>query len=222
LTASDCLSVIPGKMQDVPSMSTALGPAEVFTLFFVTLGPIKLLMPFAKRTRDVPPAAQRQIAVRAFIIATIVIAVGGLIGQRTLEKWHISVPALVVAAGIILFVVALKQVLLQYDPPGSDVDPLPASPMAAAIRLVFPLVITPYGIAAVIMLLAESGDAARTTMILGILVGVMVLDLLAMLFARKLLVGPVVLVLQLLATVLAVLQVALAVQFMLMGWRAIS
>jgi hypothetical protein len=27
-----------------------IGPAEIFTIFFVTLGPLKLLGPFAQRT----------------------------------------------------------------------------------------------------------------------------------------------------------------------------
>jgi multiple antibiotic resistance protein len=84
------------------------------------------------------------------------------------------------------------------------------------------MLLTPYGIAAVIALLASSPDSARTAMIVGFVFVVMLLNLLAMLFARRILVGPMVIVLQVLGAVLAVLQVALAVQIILMGLRSLG
>lgn len=89
--------------------------------------------------------------------------------------------------------------------------------MAAALRVAFPVVVTPYGIAAVIALLVNSHDAARTAGILAILVGVMVLNLLAMLYVRRIMGGVIVLALQIVGAVLGVLQVALAVQIILRG-----
>ena len=53
-----------------------LGPAEIFTIFFVTLGPLKILGPFAQRTRDLDDATMRKVALWAFLIATIAIVVG--------------------------------------------------------------------------------------------------------------------------------------------------
>jgi multiple antibiotic resistance protein len=78
-------------------------------------------------------------------------------------------------------------------------------------------VVTPYGIALVISLLAASGGGARTVTILGILVLVMLLNLLAMVYAKQIMAGPMVLVLQVFGAVLAVLQVALATEFILWG-----
>ena len=89
--------------------------------------------------------------------------------------------------------------------------------MAAALRLAFPTVVTPYGIAAVIALLVNSPDAARTASILAILIGVMVLNLLAMLYVRRIMGGVTVMALQIFGAVLGVLQVALAVQMILRG-----
>jgi multiple antibiotic resistance protein len=89
--------------------------------------------------------------------------------------------------------------------------------MAAALRVAFPTVVTPYGIAALIALLVNSPDAARTAAILAILIGVMVANLLAMLYARRIMGGVTVLVLQIVGAVLGVLQVALAVQMILRG-----
>ena len=207
-------------MQDVSAISTALPPSEILTLFVVTLGPIKILAPYAQRTRHLSTGAQRQVAIRAFVIATAAILAGALFGQSTLTRWHIPTPVLMTTAGIVLFAVALRQVLHQYDSTDPMADPLPPSPTTAAMRVVFPLVLTPYGIAAAIVLLAESTSAGRTGMILGLLVAVMGLNLAAMLAAPRILTDFVVLVLQILGSVLAVLQVALAINFMLIGWRA--
>jgi multiple antibiotic resistance protein len=70
-------------------------------------------------------------------------------------------------------------------------------------------------IAALIVLLANSHDAARTASILAILIGVMVLNLLAMLYARRMMGGATAMILQVLGAVLGVLQVALAVEMLL-------
>jgi small neutral amino acid transporter SnatA (MarC family) len=200
-----------------------VGSAEMFIFFFVMLGPLKVLGPFAQRTRGIDDATTRQIAWWTFVVATIAAVAGGLLGSRVLIKWQVSIPALTVTAGIIFFLVALRHLLEQYEPPHAVThESLPPSPIAAACQLVFPIVLTPYGIAAVIALLASSGDVTRTATILILLVAVMILNLLAMWFAKRILIGFTVLVLQVLGAVLAVLQVALAVQVILTGLRSLG
>lgn len=80
----------------------------------------------------------------------------------------------------------------------------------------FPTIITPYGTAALILLLAASGDRSRDLAILGMFFVVMVLDLLALLYARPILkhAAP---ALAVLGSVLGVLQVALAIQMLLLA-----
>jgi small neutral amino acid transporter SnatA (MarC family) len=108
-----------------------IDPSAIFTGFFVTLGPLKTLGPFAQRTRDVSPSVVRQIAFWAFIVATIGSVGGGLIGRALLTKWHVSLPALMLTGGIVFFMVALRQLLEQYEPPRlpAPLEPLPASPL---------------------------------------------------------------------------------------------
>ena len=194
------------------------GPAEIFTFFFVTLGPLKVLGPFVERTRGLDQATTRQIALRAFAIGTIAAFAGGLVGSAMLGPWDVSIAAMALTGGVVFFLVALRQLLQGYEPvPAAPPEPLPPSPTTAAVRLVFPTVVTPYGIALVIILLAASGGGARTVTILGILVLVMLLNLVAMVYAKRILAGPMVLVLQVFGAVLAVLQGALAVEFILWG-----
>ncbi|HUO88756.1 MAG TPA: MarC family protein [Rhizomicrobium sp.] len=199
------------------------GPAEIFTLLFVTLGPLKILGPFMQCTREVTAPTLRRIALWAFTIATMSIVVGALLGTALMENWHVSLPALTLSAGIIFFLVALRQLMAQYQPPEPLVtsETLPQAPVVAASRLVFPIVLTPYGVAVVIALLARSDSSERTGTILAILLGIMVIDLAAMWFVRRILTGFIPLVLQVVGAVLAVLQVALSVEFILLGLRAL-
>jgi multiple antibiotic resistance protein len=204
-------------MKNFPDVSHMLGLWQVFILVFVTLGPIKLFGPFMQLTHDVDEARTKQIAMRAFVLGVIAVAVGGFVGKLLVENWQISIAALTLAGGVIFILVGLSVVLQQYQPPLPAPAPLPEAPMAAALRITFPLVATPYGIAAVIALLVNSPDTARTGAIFAILIAVMALNLLSMLYARRIMAGPTILALQIFGAVLGVLQVALAVQFILRG-----
>jgi multiple antibiotic resistance protein len=199
-----------------------LGPAEIFTIFFITLGPLKILGPFVQRTHGLDDATVRQIAVRAFLIATISAIAGGFLGAALLANWRISIGAMIIAGGIVFLLVGLRQLLEQYEPPhapDANIPALPASPTSAALKLLFPIVLTPFGIAAVIVLLALSTESGRTAIIIGMVVVVMLLNLIAMLFARRILVGVTIVILQILGAVLGILQAGLAVQIILRGLR---
>lgn len=195
--------------------SSVLGTGAVFTLLVVTLGPIKILAPFIQQTVDRDVHVLRQIAIRAFLFSIAAVLVSGLAGVSMLSKWHVSVPSLELAGGLIFLIVGLRIVLEQYQPVHASQPPLPESPTAAALRLTFPTVVTPYGIAAVMVLLAKSTDASRTMTIVGILLGVMALNLLIMLSARKIMGSVTLMVLRIVGAVLGVLQVALAVEMLL-------
>jgi multiple antibiotic resistance protein len=206
-------------MQGAPDAAGLVGYGAIFTLFFVTLGPLKVLGPFVQLTHDADEPTMRRIAVRAFVLALIAVVGGGFAGRALLENWSISASAMLLSGGIIFALVGLGLVLEQYQPAHPPSPPLPAAPMAAAMRITFPIVVTPYGIAALIVVLANSRDAERTGGILAILLAVMVLNLLAMLYARRIMGGVTVMVLQILGAVLGVLQVALAVEMILRALR---
>lgn len=193
-----------------------LGLPEVFTFLFVMLGPLKLIGPFATQMRLAEPAARRALAIKSTVIATVALLLGGFAGRGLLAKWQISPAVLLLTAGLVFLLVALRMVLAQYDPDeakslGSD-QPTP-------FRFAFPTIVTPYGMAAFILLLTYSQDPRRTVAIVLLLLWLMVLNLLAMLFARPILKALGV-PLALLGAVLGVLQVALAIQLMLFGLKA--
>lgn len=202
-------------LQVAPDAGYALSIGAVFTLLFITLGPIKILGPFAQYTHDADEKVVRQISIRCFLFSLAAVLVSAFGGVSLLEKWHISIAALELAGGLIFLIIGLRIVLEQYLPPHPAAPPLPESPTAAALRLAFPTVVTPYGISAVMVLLARSSDRARSTQIIGVLIGVMALNLIAMLVARKIMGGITLMVLRIVGAVLGVLQVALATEMIL-------
>ena len=192
-----------------------MGQGEIFALFVVTLGPFKLLAPFAAQTQNLEPAMLRSVALRAFLLSLVVLGAGGYAGRELAAFWTISRPALLIATGIIFFLVALNLVLEQYEPPQSPQRALPAEPMAAALQLTFPTLVPPYGVAARIARRAPTRAVFREGMIFGAVFAVMLLNLGAMLVARRVMQGAALLAFRLLAAVLGVLQVALAVEIIL-------
>ena len=198
----------------VPAASTQLGLAQIFTLFFLMIGPLKLIGPFARATQEMSGPERNRFALQAITISTLAVLVGGFLGVQLIAKWNVTLQALTLAAGLVFLLVALRMVLHQYEPPAPP--PEPAS-KPNSLQFSFPNVVTPYGIAAVIVVMMIAGD--RLGMIVGLILAVMVLDLLAMLFARPIL-GALGLPLQVLGAVLGIAQVALAIQIILNALRA--
>ncbi len=193
---------------------------EIFTFLFIMLGPVKLLAPFAKLTATSDKGERRSLALRGTLIATLTVLAASFIGQAMLVKWSVSPGALAIAGGILFFLVALSLVLDPYTEhaPAQGAPGAPDS-MRALVRQLVPRIVTPYGIAAVILLLTLMPE--RTVTIVAILIGIMILDLVAMLFARKIL-AVVAFPLQIVGTVMGVLQVALSVQMVLYGIRLVA
>jgi len=204
---------------DAPSL---VSYGQLFTLLFVTLGPLKIVGPFAHLTREADETRVRQIAVRSFLIALGAAVVGGFAGRALITSWSIPVSAVLLAGGIIFLLIGLKVMLEQYQPAHAPPPSLPPEQMAAAMRITFPIVVTPYGIAALIVVLANSPNVERTAAILLILLGVMVLNLLAMAYARRIMGGVTVMILQIVGAVLGVLQVALAIEMIFLALRQMN
>lgn len=205
--AAGTYDVLQGAAND--PVAYLLTPANIILLFFIVLGPAKLLMPFHLATREMEPRELRATAVKIAAISSTTLLIAGLIGGAMMRQWRISIPVMEFAGGLIFLLIALKLVLAQY---GEQLPPPAAGSGSHVMHLVFPGVVTPYGIAALIALMALSGGVQRSAVVLGAMLAVMALNLLAMLFVRTILhrIGP--MPLHILAAILAVQQVALALQ----------
>jgi multiple antibiotic resistance protein len=191
----------------------------VFTAFMVMLGPVKVIGPFARLTTGMSEGEARKIAGMALAFSCAGGVVAAVFGQNVLASWSISLAALHLAAGLVLLLVALKAVLAQYEP--APAQPSATTPSNFVLTpLTFPTILTPHGIAIFILLLAVTRDTVRDGYIIAIFFGVMLLNWLAMWFARAI-IRRGGLVLLLMDTVFAVLQVALGIQISIEALRTL-
>ena len=112
-----------------PLRQFALG--QVFALLFLMLGPFKIIGPFFKVTRGADARLTRQIAVWATIFSALALLIAGFLGESILSNYGIPLPILALAGGIILFLVALKNVLEQFETAEPRTDDVAVPPAAA-------------------------------------------------------------------------------------------
>ena len=91
-------------------------PIEIFTLIFVTMGPIKPLVTFAEKTSGLEPALRRRIAVKAVTVATIVGLLFIFFGNELMQVFKFSATAMSLAGGLILLIYAIKSILKEPKP----------------------------------------------------------------------------------------------------------
>jgi multiple antibiotic resistance protein len=196
--------------------------AHVFTFLFLMLGPFKIIGPFARLTQGADAATTRRIALWATVFSSLALAFAAVLGERMLGSYGIPLPVLALAAGIILFIVALLGVVQQFKAHGEDDDapvPMPAMKLALT-QLAFPTIVTPYGIAALVVFMALSADAKGRLTIGALLLAIMLMNLGVMLVTKRIL--PVLgLLLPILGAALGVVQVALGLQIIQNSLRAL-
>ena len=196
--------------------------AEVFILLFVTLGPpLKVPALYLQATSAMPEGDARLLAARAFAFATVTALAGGVVGRFMMNAWHISVPAMMLAAGSVFLLVSLRGLLAQYSESAPVVDTT-KSRNHTAYKIAVPMLLPPYGMAAIIVLLANSADTTRSLWICVLLAGIMVLNFLAMFFARQIMrtIGPI--PLQIFGVIIGIMTMALSIQIIIKALRQLG
>jgi multiple antibiotic resistance protein len=203
---------------DAATVQPNIGARKIFVLLFLMLGPIKILAPFVDMTEGTDAVFRRHLAARAVLFSAAALALAGLIGRNILSNFEIPIPVLALTGGLVLFLVALQTVMQQYSGPAlRRAERAPPKLSLAVSPLAYPIVVTPYGIAAIIVFVALAGDdGVLKATIAGVVLGILLLDWLAMLYAHAILkwAGA---VLQVTAVVLGVTQIALGLQVIIMS-----
>lgn len=192
------------------------------TTFFATIGPLDVAISFAALTPGFTPAERRATAVKGTVIAGVLLAFFVVFGKAVLDLFGISLPALRIAGGILLLLIAVDMVFARTSGGLSTTN---EERKEAAKRLdisVFPiatpLIVGPGAISAVVLLMAEArGDAVHAAVVVGALAANLVLTLVLMLIASQVqkvlgLTG-----VHVISRIVGILIAALAVQFVLLG-----
>lgn len=195
--------------------------SQIFTFLFLMLGPFKIIAPFAKITQEADKSFTQKIAIRAILVSSGALLLAAIMGNMMLKNLGIPIQILAISAGMILFLVALLNVIKQFSPPLSHHDHSEPPTMEMAVYpLAFPTIVTPYGIAAVIVFMAISPDLKSRLIIGAIILAIMAINLVLMLITKQIF-KFLAIILALLGAILGVIQVALGFMFMYNQFRAL-
>jgi len=196
-----------------------------FVTLFVVVDPIGLAPIFLAVTHGLPHSARRQIALRACMIAGLVLAGFALGGDWLLGELGITIPAFRIAGGLLLFATAFDMVLGSRRAREAKTAELALEEHVrnlAAFPLAIPLMAGPGAITATVLL---AGQAARSpyqlAILIGIIAAVLIICGIVFLLASRIekamgITGNIVL-----SRLLGVLLAALAVQYVVDGIRVI-
>jgi multiple antibiotic resistance protein len=138
---------------------------SVFVTLFVIMDPPGITPIFLALTSGRATKVQRRMAWQAASVALAVITVFGICGQQILDYLHVSVPALRVAGGLLLLLIALDLLTGKAEEPTQTKDV-----NVALVPLGMPLLAGPGAIVTVILAVQHAdGFAAQTSVWLAII-----------------------------------------------------
>jgi multiple antibiotic resistance protein len=197
-----------------------------FATLFVVIDPVGCAPIFAGLTTGYTPQAARSTAIRATIIASVILFVFALFGKALLSALGIELNAFRIAGGLMLFLIALEMVFekrtekreeraekVKHTPePHEDVSVFP---------MAMPMIAGPGSIATLMLMMGHASDQTGVLVVLAALAAVLVLTGAALLAAAPLmrLLGR--RVEAVITRVLGVLLGALAVQYVIDGVRGV-
>ncbi|MCI1141856.1 MarC family protein [Sphingomonas sp. WKB10] len=189
--------------------------------FFVVIDPPGCAPIYAGLSSGASPLQRRSMAIRAVGVASAILFVFALFGEKLLHGLGISLASFRIAGGIMLFLIALEMVFekrtQRREDRAAEVAADPEVEDVSIFPMAMPMIAGPGSIATVMLLMARTNGLEATLVVLAAMVTILLLALVALLAA-----GP---LMRLLGTrieavitrLLGVLLAALAVQFVMDG-----
>jgi multiple antibiotic resistance protein len=196
---------------------------SAFITLFVVIDPPGCAPIYAGLTKGATNTQRRNMALRAVVIAGIILVGFALFGEDLLSALHIELDSFRIAGGIMLFVIALEMVFEKRTQRREDrAEKVAATPEVEDVSvfpMAMPMLAGPGAIAAVMLLTNEARGTEETLVVLGALVAVLVITAAALVAA-----GPLIRVLgdrveAVITRLLGVLLAALATQYVLDGLK---
>jgi multiple antibiotic resistance protein len=198
---------------------------SAFITLFVVIDPPGCAPIYAGLTKGATRAQQRTMAVKACLIAGVILLGFALFGEELLNALHIELDAFRIAGGIMLFLIALDMVFEKRTQRREDrAEKVMADPEMVEDVSVFPMAMPmlagPGAIASVMLLMSGTSGIEGTLVILGALAAVLLLTMLALIAASPLMKLFGASVEAVITRLLGVLLAALAAQYVIDGLRA--
>ena len=194
---------------------------SAFVTFFVVIDPPGCAPIYAGLSAQAGRAQRRSMAIRAVVVAGLILLVFALFGEALLHGLGIELASFRIAGGIMLFLIALEMVFEKRterrENRAAEVSADPEADDVSIFPMAMPMIAGPGSIASVMLLMARNDGIERSSVVLAALGLNLALTLAALLAA-----GPIMRVLghrieAVITRLLGVLLAALAVQFVIDG-----
>lgn len=195
----------------------------IFTIFFLTLGPMKTIPVFYKIAHNLEQKDRFRLALNSSLIALFLSILIALVGLNILDTWKVSLDAILIVGGIFLFVQTFEIVSHFSEPQTPQTSSIretkPIRHLAVS-PLAVPVIITPFGVVAILLFMSIArNNLALEITIFGLLFLVMTLNFIGMLLASEIMRWIGVATLQIIGWILAILQAGLAVDVILRAFK---
>ena len=196
---------------------------SAFITLFVVIDPPGCAPIYAGLTKGASTAERRNMAIRAVVIAAVILLIFALFGEQLLDALHIDLDSFRIAGGLMLFWIAFEMVFekrtQRREERAEKVAATPEVEDVSIFPMAIPMLAGPGAIAAIMLLMNEASDLAQTFTVLGALAGVLIITMLALMAA-----GPIMRLFgdkveAAITRVLGVLLAALAAQYVIDGLR---
>jgi multiple antibiotic resistance protein len=196
---------------------------SAFITLFVVIDPPGCAPIYVGLTKGASALQRRAMALRATIIAGIILLVFALFGQSLLGALHIELDSFRIAGGLMLFWIAWEMVFekrtQRREERAEKVAATPEVEDVSVFPMAMPMLAGPGAIAAIMLLMNEAEGLEQSLVVLGALAAVLVIALLAFLAA-----GPLIRLLgdrveAVITRLLGVLLAALAAQYVIDGLK---
>ena len=158
---------------------------KTFLFLFAVIDPLGSVPVFLQATRPFDDATRKRIAIRATILAALILAFFIICGQLIMEAMEISIPAFRIAGGLILFLFSLTMIFGQSGKSTPE-DLLPDAGRISVFPIAMPSIASPGAILAAVLLTDNHVfTILQQVKVLGILLLVLAVTGLLLMAAQK-------------------------------------
>jgi multiple antibiotic resistance protein len=169
-------------------MDEALPLGRLALLLFMLMGPIGLVPAFDAAMCGRDGKDRIRVALQVTVFAVLALALAVFLGTAAMARVGTTPPSLIIAAGTILAVTALRNILAAGQPSAApQLAPAPeALPrwMPALSPIAIPGLVSPVVVAILVIFATSFPTPAERFTILGVALGIMALNFVAMLCAK--------------------------------------
>ncbi|NNC60350.1 MAG: MarC family protein [Erythrobacter sp.] len=163
---------------------------SAFITLFVVIDPPGCAPIYAGLTKGATPAQARSMAIRATVIASVILLIFALFGEDLLGALHIELDSFRIAGGLMLFFIAFEMVFekrtQRREERAERVAATPEVEDVSVFPMAMPMLAGPGAIAAVMLLMNEADGLDQSLVVFGALGAVLLLTAVALVAARPL------------------------------------